>query len=64
MTLACWPTVTADALDMGRAARQLVDELGHDRCTDLIAELLRVVDGCEVHDDPDDPDRSVVVLGP
>jgi hypothetical protein len=35
-----WPTVDVDAIDMGRAADQLVDGLGCDRCVDLVAALV------------------------
>ena len=35
-----WPTVTVDALDLHRAARQLADELGPERARDL-AETVR-----------------------
>jgi hypothetical protein len=34
-----WPTTQVDAIDMGRAAAQLIDALGRDRCTDLYVAL-------------------------
>jgi hypothetical protein len=36
-----WPVVTVDGLDMGRAAAQLLDELGRDRSAELVVALLR-----------------------
>jgi hypothetical protein len=44
-----WPTVDIDAMDMSRAARQLLDDLGRERCADLVAAL---AEGCWPSDSP------------
>jgi hypothetical protein len=46
MTATDWPTVTAHALDMGRAAAQLLDELGPERALELARHVgYRLVTG-------------------
>jgi hypothetical protein len=39
-----WPVVEVDAIDTTRAAQQLIDELGHERCGEIATAL--VVSGC------------------
>lgn len=38
-----WPVVEVDCIDMTRAAAQLLDEVGSDRCVDLAVALARVL---------------------
>jgi hypothetical protein len=64
MTATTWPTIEVDAIDMKRAAARLVDELGYERCGDLLDALVfdclvpispRLFRAALAHDDDEAP---------
>jgi hypothetical protein len=52
-TSTCWPEIAVDAIDMARAARTIIEELGLELASDLTTALMKSVFQLE-HGDVDD----------